>query len=104
MTIYGINDPSFYNEMISFKTPYQVKNSMKIYFSRSFHRSYSVNFIFLLQTLNMNIKYRIINGSIELANQLPLHIDVFPVRKFLSRKNMNVLYFCAFIFHRIMSA
>ena len=29
----------------------------------------------------MNVKYRIISGSIELDTKLPLHIDVFPVSK-----------------------
>lgn len=36
----------------------------------------------------MNVKYRIISGSIELENKQPLHIDVFPVRN-----NLKIKYF-----------
>ncbi|CAF3551098.1 unnamed protein product [Rotaria sordida] len=52
LIIHGTSEPSFYDEMITFKTSYQ--------------------------TLNMNVKYRITSGLIELQNKLPLHIDVFP--------------------------
>ena len=31
------------------------------------------------QTLHIQIKYQIINGSIELINETPMQIDVFPV-------------------------
>ncbi|CAF3697659.1 unnamed protein product [Adineta steineri] len=54
LTISGASDPSLYNEVITFKTRYE--------------------------TINMNVKYRIISGSIDLENKLPLHIDVFPNR------------------------
>ncbi|CAF4461293.1 unnamed protein product [Rotaria socialis] len=54
LTIHGTSDPSFYDETLSFKTPYQ--------------------------NLDMNVKYRIVSASIELENKLPLHIDAFPNR------------------------
>ncbi|UJR33639.1 hypothetical protein I4U23_021073 [Adineta vaga] len=54
LTIHGTSGPSFYNEMITFQTRYE--------------------------TIKMNVKYRIISGSIGLANKTPLHIDVFPNR------------------------
>ncbi|CAF2702202.1 unnamed protein product [Rotaria sp. Silwood2] len=63
LTIHGTSEPSFYSEIITFKTRYQ--------------------------TLNMNVKYRITSGSLELENQLPLHIDVFPNQVGMSEVFLN---------------
>lgn len=30
--------------------------------------------------MTMNLKYRIVSGSLDLKNKLPLQVDVFPVR------------------------